>query len=479
MSDKKMTTASGIPVASNQHSRTAGARGPVLLEDLALIEKLAHFNRERVPERVVHAKGWGAFGTFKVTEDITKYSCAKVFSKVGKETPMFLRFSTVAGERGFSDTVRDPRGFALKFYTEDGVWDLVGNNTPVFFERDPIKFPDFIHTQKRHPQTGRKDPVRQWDYWSKSPENMHQITILFSDRGLPDGFRHMNGYGSHTFSLWNEKGERHWVKFHMKTAQGIKNLENEKAAKLAADAPDYAGRDLFEAIENKDFPRWNMKIQIMKEEDAEKQNFNPFDLTKVWPHGDFPLIDVGYIELNKNPENYHAEVEQVAFSPANMPPGIGASPDKMLQGRLFAYADAHRYRIGTNYQMLPVNRSHSDISNNQRDGSMRFDGNFGAKDNYEPSHFTDLSETPSVAEPPLKISGDADRYNSHDGNDDYTQAGDLFRLMNKDQKNLLCMNIAENMETVPGDIVEKMLKHFEKCDPKYAEGIRDHLNKNR
>ena len=476
MSNKKLTTASGVSVATNQHSKTAGERGPVLLQDLQLIEKLAHFNRERIPERVVHAKGFGAFGKFTVTHDITKYTCAKVFENIGKETEVFARFSTVAGEKGFSDTVRDPRGFALKFYTEDGIWDMVGNNTPVFFERDPIKFPDFIHTQKRHPQTGRRDPRRQWHYWSLSPENMHQVTILFSDRGIPDGFRHMNGYGSHTFSLWNKDGERFWVKFHFKTDQGIKNLSVEHANKLAAENPDYSGEDLFMAIEEKNFPKWNLKIQVVPENEAKNFKFNPFDLTKVWPHKDYPLIDVGVLELNRNPENYFAEVEQVAFSPNNMPTGIGASPDKMLQGRLFAYADAHRYRVGTNYQALPVNKSKNEVNNYQRDGSMRFDGNFGSKDNYEPNDFGGPTANMQVKEPALKIEGNADFYNSHKGNDDYTQAGDLYRLFDEDQKERITTNIAEDMSTSDKEVKMRMIEHFKKCDDDYGSRIEKKLN---
>lgn len=476
MSHKNLTTASGITVATNQHSKTAGERGPVLLQDLQLIEKLAHFNRERIPERVVHAKGFGAFGKFTVTHDITKFTCAKVFEKIGKETEVFARFSTVAGEKGFSDTVRDPRGFALKFYTDDGIWDMVGNNTPVFFERDPIKFPDFIHTQKRHPQTGRKDPRRQWHYWSLSPENLHQITILFSDRGIPDGFRHMNGYGSHTFSLWNKNGKRYWVKFHFKTNQGIKNLSVEDASKLAAENPDYSGEDLFMAIEEKNFPKWSLKIQVVPEEDTKKFQFNPFDLTKVWPHKDYPLIDVGVLELNRNPENYFAEVEQVAFSPNNMPTGIGASPDKMLQGRLFAYADAHRYRVGTNYQALPVNKAKSEVSHYQRDGSMRFDGNFGSKDNYEPNDFDGPTANMQVKEPALKIEGNADFYNSHQGNDDYTQAGDLYRLFDEGHKERITTYIAEDMSTSDKEVKMRMIEHFKKCDDDYGSRIEKKLN---
>lgn len=470
MSDKKMTTAGGHPVAENQHSLTAGERGPILIQDSHLIEKLAHFNREKVPERIVHAKGSGAYGTLTVTKDISQYTRAKVFSEVGKKTDLFLRFSTVAGEKGSADTERDPRGFAIKFYTEDGIWDVVGNNTPVFFERDPLKFPDFIHSQKRDPQTGYKNPRRMWDYWQNAPQALHQMTILFSDRGIPDGYRHMNGYGSHTFGFWNEEGERFWVKFHFKSAQGIKCLRGEEAAKIAGEDPDYAGRDLFEAIERKEFPQWNVKIQIMPEKEAETRSYNPFDLTKVWPHKEYPLIDVGVMELNRNPQNYFSEVEQAAFSPSNMPPGIGASPDKMLQGRLFAYPDAQRYRIGTNYQSLPVNRPKNAVNNYQRDGSLRFDGNSEAQDNYQPNSFGGPAQVPSAKEPPLNISGDADRYNSHEGNDDYSQAGALYNIMSEEEKERLTSTIAGTMQSIPKELALKNIEHFKKCDSDY--GIR-------
>jgi len=351
--EKNLTTAGGTPVADNQNSMTAGERGPVLMQDVHLLEKLATFARERIPERIVHAKGAGAYGTFTVTNDITKYTKAKIFSKVGKKTEMFARFSTVAGERGSADTVRDVRGFAMKYYTEDGNWDLVGNNTPVFFVRDPLKFSDFIHTQKRMPQTNLRSQTMWWDFWSLVPESLHQVTILFSDRGIPRGFPHMNGYGSHTYSFINAKDERFWVKFHFKTLQGIKNFFQEEADKLAGTDPDWGTRDLFERIERGDYPKWELSIQIMPEIEAETYEWNPFDLTKVWPHGDYPLIKVGIMELNRNPSNYFAEVEQAAFDPSNKVPGISFSPDKMLQGRLFSYADAHRYRLGVNYQSLP------------------------------------------------------------------------------------------------------------------------------
>ena len=468
---KTLTTSAGAPVSENQHSLSAGPRGPLLLQDMHLIEKLAHFARERIPERVVHAKGSGAYGTLTITHDISKYTKAEVFSEVGKKTDLFLRFSTVAGEKGSADTERDPRGFAVKFYTEQGNWDLVGNNTPVLFERDPLKFSDFIHSQKRDPQTGYKNATRMWDYWQYAPEALHQITILFSDRGTPDGYRFMNGYGSHTYSFINSKNERYWVKFHFKTLQGIKNLSAERAQELAGTDPDYAGRDLFEAIERNQYPRWALKIQVMSETDADHYKVNPFDLTKIWSHKDYPLIDVGVMELNRNPENYFAEVEQAAFSPANVVPGIGFSPDKMLQARLFSYPDAQRYRLGVNYQSLPVNRPRSEVNTYHRDGFMRFDGNAGRQTNYEPNGFGGPAQNANFAEPPLKISGDVDRHNAHLGNDDFSQARDLYRLLTPAERDRLTTNIANAMKGVPSDIVQANIQHFLQCDPEYGQSI--------
>ncbi|HPF17273.1 MAG TPA: catalase [Thermotogota bacterium] len=479
MNDKKrLTSASGTPIPDNQNSITAGERGPTLLQDHYLIDKLAHFNRERIPERVVHAKAAGAHGTFTVTHDITRYTKAKIFSENGKKTQMIGRFSTVAGEKGSADTVRDVRGFALKFYTEEGNWDLVGNNTPVFFIRDGIKFPDFIHTQKRDPQTNCKDDTMQWDFWSQVPESLHQVTILFSDRGIPAGIPFMNGYGSHTFSLINNSNERFWVKFHFKTQQGIINMSPEEADKLAGENPDYHTMQLFKVIEKGDFPKWKLYVQIMPEEDAENYRWNPFDLTKVWPHSDYPLIEVGLLELNKNPQNYFAEIEQAAFSPANVVPGISFSPDKMLQARLFAYADAHRYRLGTNYERLPINQPHATIVNNpyQRDGSMRYDDNSGPGPNYEPNSYGGPKEDPTVKEPPLKISGNADHYEQKRGvDDDYIQPGNLFRLMSKKQQDYLFSAIAGSLKKVPKDIQERMLKHFYKADEEYGKGVEKAL----
>lgn len=467
-----MTTSAGAPVADNQNSMTAGARGPVLLQDYQLIEKLAHQNRERIPERVVHAKGWGAFGSFTVTNDITAYTKADLFSAIGRRTDLLARFSTVAGELGAADAERDVRGFALKFYTDDGNWDLVGNNTPVFFVRDPLKFPDFIHTQKRHPRTNLRSPTAMWDFWSQSPESLHQVTILFSDRGLPASPRFMNGYGSHTFSLFNAAGERFWVKFHFKTRQGHRHLTNRESEAVIGKSRESYQEDLFHAIETSDFPKWTIYVQVMPEAEAENTPYNPFDLTKVWPHGDYPLIEVGEMELNRNPDNYFAEIEQAAFSPSNIVPGIGLSPDKMLQARIFSYADAHRYRLGTHYEALPVNAPKCPVHHYHKDGQMRFFANNPNPDAYyEPNSFGGPVEDARYAEPPLKISGDAGRYDHRDGNDDYTQAGNLFRLLPADEKERLFRNIAEAMAGVPEFIVQRQLAHFAKADPAYGEGV--------
>lgn len=475
---KILTTASGAPVADNQNSRSAGPRGPLLLDDFHLIEKLAHFNRENIPERRVHAKGSGAYGTFTVTRDITELTSAKLFDSIGKQTETFLRFSTVGGERGSADTERDPRGFAVKFYTEEGNWDIVGNNTPVFFIRDPLKFPDFIHTQKRHPQTNLKNAQMMWDFWSHSPEALHQVTILFSDRGIPDGYRHMHGFGSHTYSLINAKGERTWVKWHFKTQQGIKNLAPAEAARLAGSDPDYAQRDLFQAIERGDFPRWTVCIQVMSEAEAASRDENPFDVTKTWSQKDYPLIEVGVLELNRNPLNYFAEVEQAAFGPSNMVPGVGLSPDRMLQGRVFAYADAHRYRVGTNHQHLPVNAPRCPVHSYQRDGSMAT-GAYGSAPNYEPNSYTDApKQSPRHAEPALALNGSAHRYDHREDNDYYSHAGALFRLMNDEQRALLIGNIAGTMAGVNEDVIQRQLQYFFKADPAYGEGIAKALGMN-
>jgi catalase len=476
MSERKtLTTAAGIPVGDNQNSLTAGPRGPLLVQDWQLFEKHAHFNRERIPERVVHAKGSAAYGRFTVTGDITKYTKAKLFSEIGKQTETFLRFSTVAGERGAADAERDVRGWALKFYTDKGNWDLVGNNTPVFFVRDPYKFPDFIHTQKRDPRTNLRNPTAMWDFWSLSPESLHQVTILFSDRGVPKSYRHMNGYGSHTYSLINAESERFWVKFHFKTLQGIETLSEAAAAAIVAGDRESHQRDLFAAIEGGDHPKWRVMVQVMPEAEAETTPYNPFDLTKVWPHGDYPLIEVGILELNRNPENYHAEVEQASFSPANVVPGISHSPDKMLQFRIFSYADAHRYRLGVNYESLPVNKPRCPVHSYHRDGAMRFDGNGGGAVNYEPNTMGGPVEDPSLKEPPLAISGNADRYDHRQGNDDYAQAGNLYRLMPEDEKARLVENIAGAMAGVPEAIQRRQIAHFAKADPAYGAGVEKAL----
>jgi catalase len=473
MTDKPiMTTTAGAPIADNQNSMTAGERGPVLLQDYQLIEKLAHQNRERIPERPVHAKGWGAFGTLTITGDISKYTKAKVLQP-GAKTGMLARFSTVAGEAGAADAERDVRGFALKFYTPDGNWDLVGNNTPVFFVRDPYKFPDFIHTQKRHPKTNMRSPTAMWDFWSLSPESLHQVTILMSDRGLPTSVRHINGYGSHTYSLLNAANERFWVKFHFKTMQGHKHWTNAEAAAVVGRTRESTQEDLFGSIEKGDFPLWKVQVQIMPELDAEKTLYNPFDLTKVWPHADYSPIDIGVLELNRNPDNYFAEIEQAAFAPSNIVPGIGFSPDKMLQARIFSYADAHRYRLGTHYEALPVNAPRCPVHHYHKDGPMRFFRNDTGNPDayYEPNSFNGPAQSEAMREPPLKISGDADRYNHRVGNDDYSQPRALFRLLSHAERERLMDNVGAAMQGVPVDIVKRQVALFYRVDPDYGIGV--------
>lgn len=476
MSKKTMTTTSGNPIADNQNSLSAGARGPLLMQDYQLLEKLAHQNRERVPERAVHANGSAAFGTLTVKNDISKYTKAKVLQKHAT-TKLLLRFSTVAGERGAADAERDVRGFALKFYTTEGNWDLVGNNTPVFFVRDPQKFPDFIHTQKRDPRSNLRSNTAAWDFWSLSPESLHQVTILMSDRGLPKGYRNVNGYGSHTYSLINEQNERFWVKFHFKTKQGIQNYTNREAEAVVAKDRESSQRDLYEAIERGEHPKWNFQIQIMSDEEAKNCPFNPFDLTKVWPHADYPLIEVGELELNKNPDNYFMQVEQSAFSPSNIVPGISWSPDKMLQARVFSYADAHRYRIGTHYEMLPVNRPIVEVNTYHMDGSMNFSEPGASKAYYEPNSFGGAVENRDFLEPPFPVDGDGDRYNHREGNDDFSQPRALFTLMNASQKEQLFSNIADAMDGVPKDIRERQIELFKKVHPDYAAGVKKALQK--
>lgn len=479
--DKKklMTTDAGRPVGDNQNSLTVGPRGPIVFEDYLLFEKMAHFNRERIPERVVHAKGSGAHGHFKVTADITKYTTAKLFSAVGKTTPTFIRFSTVGGEKGSADTERDPRGFALKFYTEEGNWDMTGNNTPVFFIRDPLKFGDFIHTQKRDPQTNLKSPTMMWDFWSLSPESLHQVTILFSDRGTPHGYRHMDGFSSHTFSLINAKNELFYVKWHFKTKQGIKNFTAEEAEAMRGQDPDYGQRDLFEAIKRGDFPKWKVSVQVMPEKEAETYHLNPFDLTKVWPHKDYPLQEVGELVLDRNPQNYFAEVEQSAFEPRNVVPGMGFSPDKMLQARLISYPDAHRYRIGVNYDSLPVNRAQCPVHTYNKDGAMRFDGNDGPAVNYEPNSFGGPTQDAKYVERPKMVSGTVARHDHRSDGDYYTQPGNLFRLMDAGAKERLIKNIVGSLGNgVPRRIQELQVRHFYKADADYGTGVAKGLGLN-
>ncbi len=469
---KKLTTNAGAPVADNQNVLTAGPRGPMLLQDVWFLEKLASFDREVIPERRMHAKGSGAFGTFSVTHDITKYTKAKIFSEIGKTTEVFVRFSTVAGERGAADAERDIRGFAMKFYTEEGNWDLVGNNTPVFFLKDPLKFPDLNHAVKRDPRTNMRSAKNNWDFWTNLPEALHQVTITMSDRGIPLSYRHMNGYGSHTFSLINDAGERHWVKFHFKTQQGIKCLADAVAEALIGTDRESHQRDLYESIEKGEFPKWKTQIQIMTDKDAANCPFNPFDLTKVWPHGDYPMIDVGILELNRNPENYFADVEQAAFNPANIVPGIGFSPDKMLQGRLFSYGDAQRYRLGVNHHLIPVNKPRCPFHSFHRDGAMRVDGNHGSTLGYEPNSYGEWQQQQDFSEPPLKLSGAAAHWNHREDNDDYhSQAGDLFRLMNAEQQKVLFENTARAMGDAPRNIKVRHIGNCMKADPAYGQGV--------
>ena len=468
----KLTTVAGAPVANNQDSLTAGPRGPMLLQDVWHLEKMAHFNREVIPERRMHAKGSGAFGTFTVTQDITRYTAAKIFSAVGKQTEMFARFSTVAGERGAADAERDIRGFAMKFYTEEGNWDLVGNNTPVFFFRDALKFPDLNKAVKRDPYTNMRSAESNWDFWTSLPEALHQITIVMSDRGIPRGYRHMHGFGSHTYSFINAANERFWVKFHFVSQQGIENLSDAEAAAVVAGDRESSQRDLLEAIDRSEFPQWKLCVQIMPEADAATYRFHPFDLAKVWSKKDYPLIEVGIVELNRNPRNYFADVEQASFTPANMVPGIGPSPDRMLQSRLFSYGDAARYRLGVNHHSIPVNAPRCPVHSYHRDGAMRVDGNHGGTIAYEPNTKGEWQEQPAYAEPPLALHGPADRWDYRaDDNDYFTQPGDLFRLMTPDKQQLLCENTARNIAGVSQHIVDKHIAHCTQADPAYGAGV--------
>src|SRR5271167_4354518 len=441
----KLFTAAGAPVPDNQNTQTAGPRGPALLEDVWFLEKLAHFDREVIPERRMHAKGSGAFGTFTVTHDITQYTRAKIFSEIGKKTEMFARFSTVAGERGAADAERDIRGFAVKFYTEDGNWDIVGNNTPVFFFRDPLRFPDLNHAIKRDPCTGMRSADNNWDFWTLLPEALHQVTIVMSERGIPRSFRQMHGFGSHTYSFLNAGNERTWVKFHFRTQQGVENLTDAEAeAKIAKDRETHQ-RDLFDSIEAGRYPQWILSIQVMSDAQAKAFPFNPFDLTKVWPKAAFPLIEVGFFELNRNPENFFAEVEQAAFSPASIVPGIGFSPDKMLQARLFSYGDAHRHRLGVNAHLIPVNAPRCPHLSYHRDGAMRTDGNLGATPSYHPNSRGLWANQPNFAEPPLPLQGSADHWDHRVEEDHWEQPGNLFRMMTANQQTALFENTARSM----------------------------------
>ncbi|MGF6966228.1 catalase [Paraburkholderia sp. WC7.3g] len=471
MSERKLTHAAGAPVADNQNSMTAGPRGPVVLQDVWLLEKLAHFDREVIPERRVHAKGSGAFGTLTVTHDISRYTKAKVFAQPGKETPLFMRFSAVAGERGAADAERDVRGFSIKFYTEEGNWDVVGNNTPVFFIRDPLKFPDFIHTQKRDPYTNLRSNVAAWDFWSRHPESLHQVTILMSDRGIPKNYRQMHGFGSHTYSFINANNERFWVKFHFKSQQGIENFTDAEAAQVVANDRESAQRDLVNSIDAGHFPKWRFAIQVMPEADALNYRFNPFDITKVWSQKDYPLIDVGTIELNRNAANYFADVEQAAFTPANVVPGIGFSPDRLLQGRLFSYGDTQRYRLGINHHQIPVNAPRAPGAHPfHRDGAMRTDRNLGGNVNYEPNRFGDFAQDANASEPPL-AAGAVERYPHREDDDYYTQPRMLFALFDDAQRERLFGNIARHIDGVPQQIVARQIEHFRRADPAYAQGV--------
>ncbi len=473
---KGMTTAWGAPVPDDQNSITAGERGPVLIQDVHLLQKLAHFNRERIPERVVHAKGAGAHGYFEVTADVTKYTCADFLSEVGRKTDLLARFSTVGGEKGSADSARDPRGFAIKFYTDQGNYDMVGNNTPVFFIRDTIKFPDFIHTQKRHPKTNLPDADMFWDFLSLTPESIHQVTVLFSDRGTPYGFRHMNGYSSHTYMWYNKKGEHFWVQYHFKTEQGIQNFDRRQAAEMAGTDPNFATRDLSEAIERGDYPSWRLEVQIMPPADANTYRFDPFDITKVWPHADYPPITIGRMVLNRNPENYFDEVEQAAFSPGNFVRGIGPSPDKMLQGRLFAYHDTHRHRLGPNYEQLPVNRPKVGARTYQRDGFMRQDLDGDGAPNYYPNSFNGPEPDPSFTEPPIDVAGLAARHKPAYPQDDFIQAGTLYKKVMTDMdRDHLVDNIVSHLSGAQKRIQLRQCALFYKADPDYGTRVANGL----
>ena len=476
MSDKKLTTGSGAPVVDNNNVMTAGARGPMLLQDVWFLEKLAHFDREVIPERRMHAKGSGAFGTFTVTHDITRYTRAKLFSEIGKQTNLFVRFSTVAGERGAADAERDIRGFSIKFYTEEGNWDLVGNDTPIFYLRDPLKFPDLNHVVKRDPRTNLRNPTYKWDFFSLLPETLHQLTIDYSDRGIPRSYRHMHGFGSHTFSFIGADNKRYWVKFHLRTQQGIQNLMDDEAQALIGQDRESAQRDLFNAIEQGEFPRWTLFVQILDEDAASKLPYNPFDLTKVWLHKDAPLMEVGVLELNRNPDNYFADVEQVAMNPANVVPGISFSPDKMLQGRLFSYGDTQRYRLGINHHQIPVNTPRCPFHNYHRDGAMRVDGNSGNGATYEPNSFGVFQEQRDFSEPPLTLDGAADHWNHREDADYFSQPRALFNLLSPEEHERMFARIAGELVQVPEHIRQRQIDLFTQVHPDYGNGIARAVN---
>lgn len=472
---RPLTTAAGAPVAENENAITAGARGPILLQDTWFLDKMAHFNREVIPERRMHAKGSGAWGTFTVTNDVTQYTSAALLSEVGKQTQTFLRFSTVAGERGAADAERDIRGFALRFFTEQGNWDIVGNNTPVFFLRDPHKFSDLNRAVKRDPYTNLRSAENNWDFWTNLPEALHQVTIVMSDRGIPKSYRHMHGFGSHTYSFINAQGERFWVKFHFRTQQGIENLTDAEAAAVVAADRESSQRDLVEAIDRGDFPKWTFSIQVMPEADAENYRFHPFDLTKVWSKKDYPLIEVGVLELNRNPDNYFQDVEQAAFTPANLIPGVGPSPDRMLQGRLFSYGDAARYRVGVNHHQIPVNQPLGAVNVNtyHRDGQGRVDGNQGRTPGYTPNSYGRFEAQSAFAEPSLAVGAVADRFNFREDDANYfEQPRDLFRLMSAEQQQVLFENTARAIQGASEATVERHIHNCTQADPAYGEGVR-------
>ena len=474
----KIKTATGSQVTDNQDSMTAGKRGPIALQDVWFLEKMAHFDREVIPERRMHAKGSGAFGTFTVTHDITKYTKASIFSKIGKQTKMLARFSTVAGERGAADAERDIRGFALKFYTDEGNWDMVGNNTPVFFFRDPLKFIDLNHAIKRDPRTNMRSPNTNWDFWTSLPEALLQVTIIMGDRGIPSSYRRMHGFSSHAYSFINHDNKRVWVKFHFRSQQGILNLTDQEAKIVVGIDRESHQRDLYQAIEKKIYPKWKMYIQIMTEEQADSMKNNPFDLTKMWLKEDFPLMPVGEFVLNQNPDNYFAQIEQAAFNPANVVSGISFSPDRMLQGRLFSYGDAHRYRLGVNHHQIPVNKPKcvANPHSFHRDGQMRVDGNLGSELNYEPNSYGNWIDSPED-NLPKEEGGAIYRYDfRRDDSDYFTQPGLLFRAMTKDQQQVLFDNTARNMGDSTLQIKHRHIYHCYKADPEYGKGVANSLN---